>query len=216
MSDMYGYLTLHLFLFHMRHLPSILLFASFISLTIFSSCVSSKKTSTSTASVEKKGKKNVETSKSEEKKTATEEKTVTTKKEVNPSTMANIDEVVSTPPIKVNESFKKMQPAAKEVLWTKMKSSTNYKVDFILDENNESITFSENGDWTETRTQILPDQLPHNIYNAIKEKYPDVFVVSAASIKNVNTKASYSAVLRKETETFAFEVILTDQGVFLE
>ena len=141
---------------------------------------------------------------------------VTTKKEINPSTMSNIDEVVAAPPMKVNESFKKMQPSTKEVLWTKMKSSTNYKADFILDDNNESITFSESGDWTETRTEILPDQLPHNVYNAIKEKYPDVFVVSASSIKNVNSKASYSAVLRKEVGTFAFEVILTDQGVFLE
>jgi len=137
--------------------------------------------------------------------------------------MDNKDVFVNTPPPAVQDAFKKRFPAAREVIWTKKKLATgkenkngrDYKANFFLDENRNSITYSYKAEVLETRMQILPDQLPPAVYSAIKTKYPDVYVVSASTVKNLSTKSSYAAIIRTETSAER-EVILNEDGTFVD
>lgn len=200
----------------MKYISLFLLLASFVILSVNSSCVSSKKSSTTTVPIEKQKKESVTTPNSKGKKKINVIKKDNPPKAMNLSGSENKDVFVVAPPTRVGQTFHQSYPSARDVLWTKQKSSTHYKANFFLDDNKQSVIYAENGDWIETSTQILPDQLPQQVYNAIKHEYPGVFVVSATSIKNVNNRASYSAVIRKETKASEREVTLTDQGLFLK
>ncbi len=190
-----------------------------------------KKNNAVTQSKTKEENKPIEESKPiEVKETKTEKNTVVetkTEKVATVETTAlaidNKDVFVNTPPASVLAAFKKSYPVAREVIWTKKKLATgkknksgrDYKANFFLDENKNSVTYSYKGEVLETRMQILPDQLPPAVYNAIKTKYPDVYVVSATTVKNISTKSSYTAIIRTETSAER-EVILNEDGTFVQ
>jgi hypothetical protein len=41
--------------------------------------------------------------------------------------------------------------------------------------------YAENGKLVEARSAILPDQLPENVYEAIKKEYPEDQIVAATT-----------------------------------
>jgi hypothetical protein len=197
----------------MKYTLHSLAFFSLIACTIlFTACGSSKKLQSSNTK-----KNNTKTDrKSEEKKTQSVQKKTTS---------TTTDAYDPLPPIGVENIFKSSYPSVTSAVWTKEmpliklenKNARDYKVIFILDTTKNSVIYSEKGELIETRSQILPDQLPPNVYNAIKKKYPDAHIVSAATFKNSKINGSYSAIIKPRAKAAEEkEVILTENGVFVE
>jgi len=133
-----------------------------------------------------------------------------------PSPVVNtIETPEALPPIPVNTIFKSNYPKATEVFWKKEVS--DYKVNFVLSENRNSLVYSENGTLLETRVQILPDQLPPTIYTAIQNKYPNSMIISATTLKNSKGEGSYTAIIRTGTDKMEIkEIVMMENGTFVE
>lgn len=107
------------------------------------------------------------------------------------------------PPSDLKDNFANRFPLAKNVSWEKSSDLTDasattaqYKVVFVEDGKTNWIIYSEKGDILEERQQIEIDQLPQNIYNAIKEKYPTYKIALATTYKHTHKEGSYAVVLK--------------------
>ena len=129
------------------------------------------------------------------------------------------------PPTAVEDIFNNRYPSATNVAWTKEiplnaenanGEINDYRVDFLLEEIKYSVVYSKDGEQIEVREQILPDQLPPNIYTAIKRKYPDVHIVYASTCKNKKYSGSYSAIIKTQSNPDNVEIILAENGTFIK
>ncbi len=128
------------------------------------------------------------------------------------------------PPVMVSANFKSVYPAIKQVQWAKTKPALNaattdpehYQANFAIADNAWSVLYTENGEVVETRTEILPSQMPLDVHLAIQQKYPNAEVISAATFKHVGHKGSYVAHLKSPTDSNPIEVILTEAGEFVK
>ncbi len=225
----------------MKNALPLLLLATFVGLTLFTACGPNKKLQASKAQVEQLKKDSVETHQrldNEKKKTSkapTEQpkkETAETPPPVNANPVVKKKSIPVTPdasnvskplpPKVVSTSFKTKYPSATNVVWTskmpivKVKNTTtrDYKAHFVVGDKNNSVIYSEKGTLIETREQILPDQLPPNIYAAIKAKYPDSNIISAASVKNSKVQGSFIAVIKTQAEEK--ELMLLENGTIVE
>ncbi len=187
--------------------------ATYISLT---ACGTSKKLQASKTQVEQLKKDSIETHRKLNDKntlTITKERPIKSKAASKPF-----------PPLVVDKKFKSTYPSATEVTWTKViplikfknKSIRDYKANFIVQENKNIVIYSEKGDVIELREQILPEQLPQNIYTAINTKYPEGRILSTSTIKHSKTNGSYTAIIKPNAQTEEIEVILMENGTFIE
>ncbi len=134
------------------------------------------------------------------------------------------DENVSLPPVRVASVFATSYPAASKVWWTRKaphtqlvdKATGHYKADFLVAANTNSVIYDENGKLVESREEILPVQLPPNILEAIKKKYPNTFVLSASTFKSTQMEGSYAAILRSTAQSDDIEVVMTETGEFIK
>lgn len=227
----------------MKNLFSLFILPTLIGFTIFTGCGPNKKLQASKAQVEQLKKDSIETHRgleNEKQKTANakaeqlKNDTVETPPKLNNTTTTTVvkkkapaptsNTSTPLPPAVVAKAFKTKYPAATEVVWTKRmptvkvknKNTRDYKVHFTLDDKNNSQVYAENGTLIETREQILPDQLPPNISTAIKSKYPDSSILSAATIRNSKIQASFIAVIKTEEYPEGKELMLQENGTFVE
>ncbi len=131
----------------------------------------------------------------------------------------------SVPPV-IKEEFKKAHSEATDVVWSKKTSfagSTNnalttYKAVFVSNNKSNWIIYSENGELIEERQEIKTDQLPQNVYNAIKQKYPDSDIVLATTYKHLKQDGSYYALIvpLSGVEKKEIELILRENGSFVQ
>jgi hypothetical protein len=184
---------------------------------LFTAC-GNKKMQASKARIEQLRKDSIET----HRKLNEKEKSTAVVKKTTPNVPNNY---VPVPPSDVEKVFKTRYPTAKEVLWTKesvpvvkveSKNVVGYKVKFLMDDSQNSAIFNEKGELIEVKEQILPDQLPPNIYKAIKEKYPQVHIVYAATFKDKKICGCYCAVIEPEQNAEKIEVVLMENGKFIQ
>ncbi len=197
----------------MKHTLYSLAFFSLIACTIFTACGPSKKLQSSTT---KKDNTVVASTKPAEKKAPAQK---------NTSSTTTTEAYTPLPPTSIENTFKASYPSVTDAVWSKEmplikkedKNARDYKVNFTVDNNKSSVIYSEKGELIETRSQILPDQLPPNVFNAIKKKYPDAHIVSAATYKNSKINGSYAAIIKPQAQAKEEkEVILTESGMFVE
>jgi len=124
------------------------------------------------------------------------------------------------PPQSVAAIFKKEYPYAAAIIWDDIlpngKNGKLYLANFFLGDNKNSAIYNEKGIEVEKRSTILPDQLPQNVYDAIKNKYSDAQILSATTLRSTRTKGEYTAVVKSEAFATESEFILTDKGMFVE
>jgi len=130
------------------------------------------------------------------------------------------------PPDNIRDNFTKTYPAATDIDWSKQMSlvktkntqEMDYKAAFKLGTYNNSVIYSDKGELVESKMQIDTEQLPQNIYNAIKKEYPDAHIVSAYSYKSSRINGSYAVVIRSANldQAKEKEFLLTENGTFVE
>jgi hypothetical protein len=133
-------------------------------------------------------------------------------------------EPLEVPPVDIKNNFSTRFPEAANVAWNKQSLSTDattvtsYHVAFIEGDKKNWITYSAKGDVLEERQEILIDQLPQNIYNAIRVNYPTYRVASATTYKNTKKEGSYAVVLKplSKFDTTETEVIFTENATLVE
>lgn len=81
---------------------------------------------------------------------------------------ANVDK--TEVPQAILEAFNKKYPKATDVEWEK--DDLNYEVEFELEKVEYEVTFSEDGTWLETETEITAKDLPEKVASAFKAAYP--------------------------------------------
>lgn len=150
---------------------------------------------------------------------ARESKNATVVPEKNTTTKTTVTETL--PPTSIQETFKKDHVNAREASWAKhdMTEDSHYIVVYTEDNKTNSIIYSKGGSIIEERHQINVDQLPQNIYNAIKAKYPNYDIVSAATYKHTTKEGSYVAVVKpqaNQTDMKEVELIIKEDGKFAD
>ncbi len=84
-------------------------------------------------------------------------------------------------PQAVLEAFNKKYPKATDVEWEK--DDLNYEVEFELEKVEYEATFSEDGTWLETETEITAKELPEKVASAFKAAYPKVKIKGVEKVE---------------------------------
>lgn len=123
-------------------------------------------------------------------------------------------------PSAVTKAFKAKFPTAKEVEWNE--GDEGFEADFYMGNENKIVSFSENGNWVQTTTNLEEDKFPAAIIKSVKAKYASTEVESvqmvetaSATIYNVNAsneKASYSLKLDKAGKILSVEEFTNDDS----
>jgi len=132
---------------------------------------------------------------------------------------------IEVPPIDIKNNFASRFPSAEKPIWKKQFMSadstmikTNYSVAFVESGKKNWVTYTDKGEVIEERQVILVDQLPQNIYNAIRISYPTYSVASATTYKSTKKEGSYAVMLKplSKFDTKQIEVILTESASVVE
>jgi hypothetical protein len=201
-----------------------LAFLMALSCILFTACGPSKKLKASRAQVNQLKKDSIEARKKNDEKNAVDKNTADKTTSTTPLSTYDTKSYIPLPPDAVDNNFKSKYPAATQIVWTKRmplvktktKNAMDYKATFVIEKNNNSVIYSENGVLIERREQIAPDQLPPNIYDAITKKYPKATIVSATNFKNLKLNGAYTAIIKPKEQSQEIEVILTENGTFVE
>jgi hypothetical protein len=127
-----------------------------------------------------------------------------------------------TPPQMVVDVFKVNYPNVNTVVWepvsvpAKKVIVSNYKAYFIVNDLKRWVVYDEDGKWVESREQILPDQLPQNIFTAIKNRYPKGHIELATTYKHIKLPGTYAAFVKTDGNVQESEVILLENGSFVK
>jgi hypothetical protein len=120
----------------------------------------------------------------------------------------------------VMTNFNKEYPSAISSVWNTIvpesKNGKMYLVSFMIGTNRNSSIFTEKGIEVERRSEILPVQLPQNVYDAIRNKYNDAEILSASTYNSTLSKGNYATKVKSEAFAVISEFILTDKGEFIE
>ncbi len=136
------------------------------------------------------------------------------------TTIAHAYHVVPLPPLAIEKAFNATFPSAKNVVWTKVKPfmlldfkcTSLFKVNFSIQQTKNIAIYDENTEILEMREEIIPEQLPPNVYSAIKSQYPSGFILSATALRKSKSHGAYAAVVRPFPEEEQIEVILMENG----
>jgi hypothetical protein len=193
---------------------------------IISSCTMSKKLQASNAQVVSLKKDSIETHQKLSNATATkpqlaEENAVL----IAPSPqLNNSKESTLIPSLYVKNEFRKDYPFVTDEVWAKENSikksastdSLYYTAIFVVNKKMNWVRYSTNGTILETRTEILPDQLPASIQKSIRKLYPEMRIISATTYKNIDNKGTYTVVIKSTPNAMDKELILMDDGTIIK
>lgn len=110
-------------------------------------------------------------------------------------------------PPAVAACFAKQFPDASSVKWG-MENSREYEADFKSKGVKMSANYDSRGNWKETETSVRPKDLPPQIIQAIKNRYPGFVIREADELEKPGRKLIFEADIKaggikKEVELFA-------------
>ncbi len=215
-----------------------------ISSTMYTACVSKKKMQASAAHIERLKNDSIATHHKLDAKMAAatkkqEVREVHEKQEVGevhekhvevtnetyiPTTPIKPEHLAPLPPSGVESAFKASYPDASEIVWTNEMLHSHpdvnvekaYKASFLVQQKRQTVVYAENGKLVEARSEILPDQLPENVYEAIKKEYPEDQIVAATTYKSTRTNGSYTALVKSKLHDVEKILIVEENGTIVK
>ncbi|MEP7146590.1 MAG: PepSY-like domain-containing protein [bacterium] len=107
---------------------------------------------------------------------------------------------VQTIPAAVTEAFMKKFPEATNVKWGK-ENAHEYEASFKNNGIKFSANFSDKGEWMETETGMLFENLPAKIQEAYNKEHKGSKVKASAMIENANGTKKYEVEYKKGGKT---------------
>lgn len=98
-------------------------------------------------------------------------------------------------PVAVKNAFESRFPDATKVKWGK-ENATEFEAEFKLNNQSISANFKTDGSWVETETGIAVTNLPVNVSNAIKAKYPGSAINKAEKTEKPGGKVVYETIIK--------------------
>lgn len=111
-------------------------------------------------------------------------------------------------PVIIKNAFVKMYPGIKEAQWNK--EGNLYKASFVEENYRGSVSFNENGKWTERETAIPVKSLPVIIKNYIEVNYKNRRITAAAKITKAFGEMQYKATIEGKN------ILFTKDGSFIK
>ena len=113
-----------------------------------------------------------------------------------------------TPPKSVTDNFNKKFDGATGVKWDQ-EEANEWEAEFKMKGSEMSASFDKAGVWLETEKELGKKDLPANVANAIKAKFPKAKIEEASEIQTPDFKGYEVALENGETD---MEVLVTADG----
>ena len=115
-------------------------------------------------------------------------------------------------PAEVTSAFKTKFPEAKDVKW-EMEKTNEYEARFKTNGVEQSASFSADGKWMETESEIKVSDLPAEVKQSIEKQFPGFKMEEASKVDNAQHGTCYEAEIEKGKESY--EVLLNSKGELL-
>ena len=107
-------------------------------------------------------------------------------------------------PSKVDNAFKLKYPDAKNVYWYTVEDG--YGLEFEISTDTYTATYSENGSWIETAKVISDSDVPFEVVNAVRKKYPHVDISYAEKVETAKEEKYYRLNCYSEDADYIIDV----------
>ena len=111
-------------------------------------------------------------------------------------------------PVIIKNAFAKMYPGIKEASWNK--ESTLYKASFSDGNYKGTVSFANNGKWTERETVIPVNSLPVSIKSYTQENYKNIKITEAAKVTKASGEVQYKVAIGGK------QILFTKEGDFIK
>lgn len=111
-------------------------------------------------------------------------------------------------PVIIKKAFVKMYPGIKEAQWNK--EGNLYKASFAEESYRGSVSFNENGKWTERETVIPVKALPLATKNYMEINYRNKKITAAAKITKASGEMQYKTTIEGKN------LLFTKDGIFIK
>jgi hypothetical protein len=94
-----------------------------------------------------------------------------------------------------------------------MEKATEYEADFKTGSVEQSASFTADGKWMETESEIKVSELPAEVKQSIEKQFPGFKMEEASKVDNAEKGLCYEAEIEKGKESY--EVLLNSKGELL-
>lgn len=127
--------------------------------------------------------------------------------------LAAVDSVVVTAPTGVQTAFSQRYAAATSVTWNKSYSG-NWTASFLQDSLQTMAQYDSTGNWIATHTQYTPDNVPSNIAQNVRTKFPNASIKDATKVERDNVTAYYKVDV--DNQGTELSLLANDKGTVTE
>jgi hypothetical protein len=115
-------------------------------------------------------------------------------------------------PAAIIKTFKVKFPKADKVKW-EMENKKDYEASFKTGTAEQTATFTPEGKWIETETEIEASQLPETVQQAIAKQFEGYKIKEASKVENEKWKSFYEVEVVKGNEII--EIAISSTGEVL-
>jgi hypothetical protein len=130
--------------------------------------------------------------------------------------VATLNLITPTEPVPeaVRDAFEQKYPTAQAVQWEA--EDTEYEAEFVLEGVPMSASFSPDGQWLTTETEITPAALPQLVKDLLVEYDPAATVTEAETVERPGRPLAYEVELAGKTEVIELLIRVDKQTAVLE
>lgn len=114
-------------------------------------------------------------------------------------------------PRHVQLKFLEIEPAAHNISWTF--DNNIYQVDYLLNEKKTTSYFDLSGNWLETESEILTNELPEAIVKTITSKLSEYSIVDIELVKTKENQILYEVDLQLKDKIY--DILFDSTGKIL-
>lgn len=112
----------------------------------------------------------------------------------------------------VKKAFNQKFKGATHVQWEK-ENTNEWEANFEFQGHKMSANYTNNGEWLETETTLSVSELPKEITDAVKKKYPKAIIKEADRVGRINMGLQYEVEIKTGQQVKG--LILDEKGNFI-
>lgn len=115
-------------------------------------------------------------------------------------------------PQAVMHAFTDQFEGASKVKW-QLEDGKDWEAEFLQNGQEMSATYSSEGQWQETETEVEVDELPQTVRSTLHAQYEEFKIRESAIVRRPELQKAYEVELKNGKEVF--EVLLDEKGTVL-